>query len=74
MQARKERRYIKTLLSRIESFIRGLDLDSEIDPEEILVRLERLERTIQEFSELHKRLIISMDKGCQRRMKTRKSN
>jgi len=57
----KERRYIKARLSRIESFIRGLDPDGETDPEKILVRLERLERTIQEFSELHKRLITSAD-------------
>jgi len=42
---RKERRYIKARLSRIESF-RGLDPDGEIDPEEISVRLERLERAI----------------------------
>jgi len=60
---RKEHRYIKAQLSRIESFIRRLDPDGEIDPEEISrrVRFERLERTIQEFSELHKRLIMSAD-------------
>jgi len=49
---RKERPYIKARLSRIESFTRGLDPDGKIDPEEISMRLERLERAIQEFSEL----------------------